>query len=51
MTLFCGFFTDNLKFCTFILDTFMEDGWAAIYRISISILKHFEAAILTANDV
>jgi hypothetical protein len=50
MTLFCGFF--NCKdLQNQILDNFFLDGWPAIYRISLTILRKLEPELITLDDV
>jgi len=51
MTLFCGFFlyaTPSL--IVQILDNFFLDGWPAIYRISVALLRILEPKLLCLDD-
>ena len=52
MTLFCGFFlvtTNGLAHA--ILDNFFLDGWPALYRISLTILRILEPELILMNDI
>ena len=52
MTLFCGFFfvsTNGLAYA--ILDNFFLDGWPALYRVSLTILRILEPELILMDDI
>ena len=49
MTLFAGYFPN--KILIFVFDNFFKEGWPAIYRLSIALLKLWEEEFLTLNDI
>ena len=49
MTLFAGYFPT--KILIYVLDNFFKEGWSAIYRVSIALLKLWEEEFLTLNDI
>jgi len=52
MTLFCGFFLWKANgLALAILDNFFLDGWPALYRISLTILKILEPELILINDI
>ncbi len=51
MTFFCGFFSRNSSLSFAVLDNVMVDGWSAVYRISIALLRYLESNLLKAKDI
>jgi hypothetical protein len=51
MTFFCGYFSKDFEICSAILDFFILDGWPAIYKITLSILKIFQTQLLQTKDM
>jgi len=52
MTLFCGYFQSAVSGLIYgILDNFLLDGWSALYRISLAILRMLEPQLLLLNDI
>jgi hypothetical protein len=49
MTLFNGYL--SYKVILTVMDNFFLDGWAAIYRVSIAILKIYEQEFLKLPDM
>ena len=49
MTLFAGYFP--YKLFIIVLDNFFKEGWPAIYRISLALLKMWEKEFLELNDM
>lgn len=46
MTFFCGFFSRNGNLSIGIMDNYMIDGWNAIQRISVTLLRINEEELL-----
>ena len=48
ITLFCGYFQTEMA--ASVLDNFVLEGWPAIYRISVALLRLFEQDLLLATE-
>lgn len=51
MTFFCGFFQRDSSLSLAVLDNVMIDGWQAVQRISIALLRFNEERLLQAKDL
>ena len=52
LTLFCGYFQyNNSELTLSILDNFLLDGWRAIYRVSLAIIRSLEQELLQTRDI
>ena len=49
MTLFAGYFPYRMFIP--VIDNFFREGWPAIYRVSIALLKLWEKEFLQLNDI
>jgi hypothetical protein len=48
MTLFCGYLSH--KVVLVILDNFFLEGWPAIYRVSLAIIKKYQHEFLSLQE-
>ena len=48
MTLFCGYLSHKVVLT--ILDNFFLEGWPAIYRVSLAIIKKYQSEFLSIQE-
>ena len=51
MTFFTGFYSKNSFLSFGIFDNVMVDGWSALQRISIALLRLHEDSLMKAKDI
>ncbi len=51
MTFFTGFYLKNSFLSFGILDNVMVDGWSALQRVSIALLRLHEESLMKAKDI